>query len=172
MIAPTLTPRSRRCKLCNSVAKIEDVTVRLFDREGKRLPAREAIAYVVSIGLDGSASSVRRWVDAHAQHVQRDMENPPALIEPGALAPVVPAGGDPGWVSVTEQGIAVGMDALSLIKTRMKDMEDKDLIQVAKMGQTAASKWGDWEAKGRKLNQMDALLKIASGFTRSPEQTA
>ncbi len=170
-MTPTLTPRSRKCAICKSVAKVEDVTVRLFGPDGERLPPKEAVEYLYSIGMTGTRQTIYRRINEHAKHVQRALANPPAVVEPGSMTPTAPVGGLPGWVSVTEQGIAVGMDALSLVASRMGDMEDRDLIAVAKIGQNAAAKWGDWEAKGRKLNQADAILKIASGFTQAPEQT-
>jgi hypothetical protein len=47
-------------------------------------------------------------------------------------------------------------------------MEDKELVAVAKLGVTAAQKVGDWEAKGRKLAQVDELIKLASGRIEDP----
>lgn len=55
---PTLVPRDPRCTVCKSVAKVEDVTVRLFDADGRRLPPKEAVSYLRSIGISGTERSL------------------------------------------------------------------------------------------------------------------
>ncbi len=164
MVNPALVPRSRNCPVCKRVAKVEDVTVRLFNEEGERLPPKEAIAYLRSIGMTGSPTTFYKRIDQHAKHIQRALASPPVVVDPHDLVPVEPVGGPPAWVDANAQAIEVGMDALTLLATRLTDMEDKDLIATAKLGQTAASKRGDWEAKGRQLSQMDAVLKLAAGL--------
>lgn len=65
---------------------------------------------------------------------------------------------------MNEAAIDTGLDALGLLQARLGTMEDRELIAVAKLGQAASSKRGDWEAKGRQLNQMDALIRLAAGL--------
>lgn len=178
-VAPTVVPRGKRCWVCKHVAKVEDVTVRLLDERRTRLPPREAIDYLVSIGHSAPYNTQLRRLRTHLAHVLESLETPPEVVAPilteedeRRMTPVAPVGGAPGWVRVNEQGVELGMDALGVLRERLMSgwMEDKDVIATAKLGQVAAAKRGDWEAKGRKLAQVDSLLQLAAGLTgKEPE---
>ncbi len=161
---PVLVPRSRNCWVCKHVAKVEDVTVRLFDEKGARLAPKEAIDYLRSMGATGSPTTFYNRVNKHAQHIERHLANVPAIVDPASVVPVAPVGGPPSWVDANAQAIEVGMEALTIIRARLMDMDDKTVVSVAKMGQSSVSKRGDWAAKGRQLDQMDAVLRLASGL--------
>jgi hypothetical protein len=166
MVIPTMAPRSTSCWVCKHVSAVEDVTVRLFGEDMTALPPSEAIRYLRSIGLTGSQRAFRWRVATHARHVGAFVRAPHDLAPIATKIVTVPEGGPTTWIDLQQQHMNVGMDALGLIAARMPDMEDKDLIGVAKLGLVASSKRADLEAKGRQLNQVDALLKIASGFSR------
>lgn len=162
---PTLVPRDRRCGICKSVAKIEDVTVRLFDPEHNPLPPKEAVDYLRSIGRSGSYEALSKQVKTHQKHVAKALAGDGEVAPVSRMEPMVPVGGAPTWLSLNEAAVDTGMDALSMLRARLDAMDDRDLIAVAKLGQTASSKRGDWEAKGRQLNQMDSLIKLAAGLS-------
>jgi hypothetical protein len=65
---------------------------------------------------------------------------------------------------VNQNAVNIGNEALGVIQSHLGDMEDKELVAVAKLGVVAAQKVGDWEAKGRKLAQIDSLIRLASGM--------
>jgi hypothetical protein len=164
-----LVPRKAGCWICERVASPEDVTVRLFGPDGIRLQGRGAYTaaanYVKGMGYTVSHDLMIRRLKIHGEHVELSMDTrlglQPAL--PGSLAPVVPPG-PAYWLDVNQNAVNVGNDALSMISSRMPEMEDKELVAVAKIGVTAAQKVGDWEAKGRKLAQIGDLIRLASGF--------
>ncbi len=89
------------------------------------------------------------------------MQGGPA--QPAALMPVVPPG-PAFWLDVNQNAVNVGNEALGAIAGRLEGMGDKELVAVAKLGVSAAQKVGDWEAKGRKLAQIDSLIRLASGM--------
>lgn len=162
----SLVPRRVGCWICERVASPEDVTVRLYSPDGIRLTGRGAYAaaagYVKGMGYSIPHDQMIRRLKAHGEHVEVSMQGgQPAA--PGALIPVVPPG-PAYWLDVNQNAVNVGNDALTMISGRMAEMEDKELVAVAKIGVTAAQKVGDWEAKGRKLAQIGDLIRLASGF--------
>jgi hypothetical protein len=103
-----------------------------------------------------------RRLKMHADHVEVSMlGGQPAA--PGALTRIEPAGPS-HWLDVNQNAVNIGNEALGVIQSHLGDMEDKELVAVAKLGVTAAQKVGDWEAKGRKLAQVDSLIRLASGM--------
>jgi hypothetical protein len=162
-----LVPRKRGCWVCEHVATPEDVTVRLFSEDGTRRQGRgatsDAAQYIRGILGKGNVSSetLSKRLANHASHVELAMQGGPAA--PGALVPLEPEG-PAYWLDVNQNAVNVGNAALGVIATRMPDMEDKELVAVAKLGVTAAQKVGDWEAKGRKMAQIGDLIRLASGM--------
>lgn len=161
-----LVPRKAGCWVCEKVATPEDVTVRLFSEDGTRLSGRGAYSsaanYVRGIchGQVSTATMNRRLAN-HADHVEVAMRGGPAA--PSALTRIEPPG-PAYWLDVNQNAINVGNQAIGAIAARLPDMEDKELVAVAKLGIVAAQKVGDWEAKGRKLAQIDSLIRLASGM--------
>lgn len=161
-----LVPRKAGCWICERVATPEDVTVRLFSDDGTRRAGRGAYTaartYVRGLypGQVTNETLNRRLIH-HADHVELAMRGGPAL--PSALTRVEPAG-PAYWLDANQNAVNVGNEALGMIHERMPDMEDKELVAVAKLGVVAAQKVGDWEAKGRKLAQIDSLIRLASGM--------
>jgi hypothetical protein len=162
-----LVPRLASCWVCRVVAVVEDVTVRLFQPDGTRKrDYTDAAAYVRSIGYGSIAkSTLTRYLSEHAKHVETAMSGGPAA--PGTLTRIEPTG-PAHWLDVNQNAIDTGNAAIGRIAARLDVMEDKELVAVAKLGVTAAQKVGDWEAKGRKLAQVDELIKLASGRVEDP----
>jgi len=160
-----LVPRKAGCWICERVASPEDVTVRLFSEDGSRRKGRgaytEARVYIRAMGLTVQSETLNRRLSNHADHVEVGLQGGPAM--PGALTRVAPAG-PAYWLDANQAAVNVGFEALGVIHERMGDMEDKELVAVAKLGVVAAQKVGDWEAKGRKLAQIDSLIRLASGM--------
>ena len=169
MTNAVLVPRHAHCWVCRNVAVVEDVTARLFDEDGvKRSGSRgsftPALAYLRSIGYTKLADrTLREHLGFHARHVEAAMQvSSPA--PPSALTRMTPEGGPAHWLDVNRQAMDVGMDALRSIRARLPDMADRELVAVARIGVSAAQKHGDWEAKGRKLAQVDAIIRLAAGL--------
>jgi hypothetical protein len=160
-----LVPRKAGCWICERVGSPEDVTVRLFSENGIRRTGRgsttAAAAYVREIGFSMAGDILRRRLMNHGDHVEIAMRGGPAL--PDALTRVEPPGPS-HWLDVNQNAVNVGNEALGVIQAHLGDMEDRELVAVAKLGVTAAQKVGDWEAKGRKLAQIDSLIRLASGM--------
>lgn len=157
-----LVPRSAACWVCRTVAVVEDVTVRLFTPDGLRKgDYREAKDYVKAIGYGKVPDrALTRYLSQHAKHVETAMAGGPAA--PAELTKIAPVGAA-HWLDVNQNAVDIGNEALGVIRSRLDVMEDRELVAVAKLGVSAAQKVGDWEAKGRKLAQVDELIKLASG---------
>jgi hypothetical protein len=144
---------------------VEDVTVRLFSADGTRRFGRGATAdaaeYIRAMGITLSEGSMGFRLSAHADHVEIGMQG--GIARPAALTRVAPPGPS-HWLDVNQNAVNLGNEALGVIASHLPEMEDKALIAVAKLGVEAAQKVGDWEAKGRKLAQIDSLIRLASGM--------
>lgn len=161
-----LVPRKAGCWICEKVATPEDVTVRLFSSDGSRRKGAgsygAAAEYVRGLGYPPiSTKTLNNRLSNHADHVEIAMQGGPAL--PSALTPLTPPG-PAYWLDVNQNAVNVGNEALGVLAAHLGDMEDKELVAVAKLGVVAAQKVGDWEAKGRKLAQIDSLIRLASGM--------
>ena len=172
MVTPVLVPRNAHCWVCRSVAVVEDVTVRLFDEEGRRCPNRAAISYLRSIGFTRqSDNTLSHYLSTHVAHVRSAIQrSTPA--PPDSLTRLAPEGGPARWLDVNQQAMDVGMDALRGLRARLTDMGDRELVSVARMGVVASHKQGDWEAKGRQIAQVDALIRLAAGYGKEIEGEA
>lgn len=161
-----LAPRKPGCFICKNVAAVEHVTVLLIDSDGRDLPFKDAVQYLEGILGPGAKTpaQLKGSLKTHRAHVRRSMERPPAYSPLGQvtkMAPTQPPGGSPTWVRAPDRAVDLGMEAMEALQERLSMMEDADLIAVARLGITAAGKRGDWEAKGRQLGQMDALIDLA-----------
>jgi len=165
-----LVPRKAGCWVCENIQNPEDVTVRLYHEDGFRRRGRgahaDARSYIRGMGLSIPSMTLDRRLKNHADHVEAAMAGGPAL--PGSLTRIEPAG-PAHWLDVNQNAVNIGNEALGVIQSHLGDMEDKELVAVAKLGVTAAQKVGDWEAKGRKLAQVDSLIRLASGMADDPE---
>jgi hypothetical protein len=171
-VNPVLAPRKPKCRACLHVASIEDLTMRLYDEELNPLPLEGAVEYLKTVNLDGTKRQLEAIALTHRRHVDKFLERggavAPAQIEDGVTR--IPAAAGPSrWVDVNQGGMDVGMTAIGIIETRLQSgaMEDKDVIAVAKLGQTAAAKRADLEMKGA-LKRAESIARLASGFA-SPE---
>lgn len=159
-----LVRRHPTCWVCRHVSKVEHVTVLLLDEAGQPLPTRPAMEYLASIGHSASRGTWSGRLRSHRAHVLRDLAKGGVVYSPVAvhkIAPVAPQGGPPTWVRTPDRAMALGMDALEQLGTRLEEMGDADLVSVARLGLTAAGMRGAWEAKGRQLGQLDALIDLA-----------
>jgi hypothetical protein len=163
-----LAPRHPRCRVCRDVHAVEDVNWRMWNERLKFLGYAETIEYLRSIGIGGSDDSLRRALTRHRQHVEEwAAAGAPNVYTPGApqiqrLSP--PERGPTRWLDVTQTGVDLGMESLRLLRARMEDMSDRDLIAVARLGLGAATTIGNMEARGRALHQVDAILRLAAGI--------
>jgi hypothetical protein len=174
---PGLAPRRPRCAVCREVLAIEDVSWRLLDVDGKRIPDGlvRAKDYCRSVGMEGTQQRLHNAVVRHRGHIEkwlarqgrRDDAMVPLEGEDDKVTVLAPAG-PVRWLDVNATAMEVGNDAFRHIKDRMERdlLDDPALIRVASLGVSAAHKRGDLETKGRKLSQVDELLKLASGVPR------
>jgi hypothetical protein len=166
VVIPNLgvAPRGKGCWVCKEVAAPEHVTVLCFDELGQRKPTAEAADYLRSLGLAGTKTLMQRRVSSHMKHVEAYVAAP---------YPLVPAHGvrtEPlphvNWLSATQGAVDLGMEAQRALAERLAsgEMEDHDIVALAKLGVTAASKQGDLEAKGKSIKQVDRLMMLAAGL--------
>lgn len=173
---PVLAPRNAKCRCCQLVATIEDVTIRLYDPELNPLPVIGAVEYLRSVGLTGTNRQLQAFALSHRRHVDKWLERG-AAIAPADLADGVsriPAPmGNTRWLDVNQQGMDIGAQAATLLIDRMQSggMEDKDLISVAKLGQNAAMTRATLELKGA-IKRKAMELQLASGFKRPEQESA
>jgi hypothetical protein len=176
---------------CVTVADLSDIAIRIWEEDGTRIPAGtwRAAEYLESIGLEGPKRNLEKRMQTHRNHVERFMARPSQAIAPFQLLPAVKPNADPAvappspsrfippertgpahWTNVQQNAMDVGNDALALIEQRLASgmMEDGDVIAVAKLGVASAGKRADIEAKGKRLNQVDELLRMAAGMSPQP----
>jgi hypothetical protein len=177
--------------VCVTVADLSDIAIRLWDEDGDRIERGtwRAGEYLASIGVDGSKRALEGRIQTHRKHVEEFMARPSHAIAPMQLIPggkngaekfegprqvVLPPErmGPSRWVDVQQNAMDVGTDALAILEQRLRSgtMEDRDVVSVAKLGVTTAGKRADIEAKGRRLNQVDELLRMAAGMRPPPKQ--
>lgn len=158
-----LAKRDARCWVCQHVSKVEHVTVLLIDEAGGNLPTRPAIDYLQSIGHNASARTWQQRLRHHRLHVLRSVAKGAVYSPVGVkkITTVTPQGGPPTWVRAPDRAMSIGMDALEQLQERLEEASDETLVAVARLGLTAAGMRGAWEAKGRQLGQLDALIDLA-----------
>ena len=159
-----LAPRDVKCWICKNVRASEDVTARTFDPSGQRQETTEAVAYLISIGVEGTKLTLQRRVLAHAKHIEAFRSAPYPLVPGKPVIRVDLPHAD--WLSATNGAVALGMEAQRSLAVRLLegDMKDKDVIALARLGIVSGFKQGDLEAKGKSLKQVDRLLMLAAGL--------
>lgn len=165
---PALSPRSTACRICKDVADLADVALRLWDEDGERLGlgTQRVAQYLKSIGIAGSKRALEARAETHRDHCERYVNGERRNVAAEGEV-VIPKLGPARWLDVQQDAMDVGREALSKALERLSagEMEDKDVIALAKLGVGAAGTRANLEAKGRKLNQMDELLQLAAGLT-------
>ena len=172
MVAPTVAIRSDRCKVCLSIAYVEDVNARLFDANLDQVrDMRPAMDYARSVGMAGTDRVVRKQLRTHAAHVQAFMEGAPVAPGAGRVTRVSVEGTPREWLHVNQQAMDIGFEALAGLYARMQagELEPREEIELAKLGLNAAHKRGDHLTRGKLLrDQAEDLLRLASGFEDEP----
>ena len=165
---PRLSPRSTACSVCRDVADLADVNLRLWDEEANRIPGGHLAAarYLKSIGIAGSKRALEARIETHRDHAERYADGERKNIAAGGEV-IIPKLGPSRWLDVQQDAMDAGTAAIAAARERLEQggMQNKDIIALAKLGVGAAGKRGDLEAKGRKLNQIDEFLQMASGLT-------
>jgi hypothetical protein len=165
---PALAPRVRTCSLCKEVQALEDVAIRLYDEKGRHLRTKPVAEYLRSIGMGGTPQAVYNRIVRHRKHID-------AWLTKGA--PVVPMQVDEGisripaptgptsWIDAQQNAIDLGNEALRDLAAQLASgaMETPDVIALAKLGVSAANTRGAMEQKGKALNSIDQLLRLAAG---------
>lgn len=181
-----LAPRQRKCTVCAEITAVEDVTLRLIDSEGNAIlkGTAEAAKYLRSIGMAGTPQRIYNLLVTHRKHVlrwfrqQRTRALETGVETDGVVVPMqvengvqrIPAPtGDVRWLDVMQQGMDLGSEALRQAMSRLTsgEMEDKDVISLAKMGVSTATTRANIELKGRKATGLDELMKLAAGKPRA-----
>lgn len=166
---PLLAPLNPKCRICTRelVAEPNDVTMRLFDAEAKPRPPKDAAAYLAAVGVTATARQRTAIALVHRRHIAKWLETngtavAPAQVESGVQR-IPSLEGDVSWLDVQRQGMKLGEEANRLIAARLVGMEDRELISVAKLGQTAATTRATLEIKGA-IKRQESIARLASGF--------
>lgn len=172
---PALAPRAQRCVLCREVGAIEHVALLLYDEDLGKLPTRPAIEYLRSLGSSGSPQTLYNRIIRHRNHIDRWLERGakviPAAIDNGVQR-IPPPTGPVRWIDAQENAIALGNDAIRDLNVRLAsgELETRDVIALAKLGVGAANVRGGMEQKGKALNSIDQLLRLAAGGVGRPAE--
>jgi hypothetical protein len=166
-----MAPREARCAVCTLVASPEDVTIRLYEQDTlEHLPTDAAIMYLRRVGLEGTARQLKAKVLRHRHHVDQFLAGPghvaPAQIVEGLTRIERPP--PASWLDSNQEGINMGMAALGLLAAQLPRLDSKDLIAVAKLGQTATIARATLESKGE-IKRAERIAALASGFAGSSE---
>jgi|GEM_PF-4283248 len=168
MVNPVLAPRQPKCPVCTLVASPEDVTLRLYDPNLEHLPTDGAVGYLREVGIEGTIRSLKAKALTHRRHVDRFIDNGGA-VAPGhtedGIVRIPPPMGNASWVDVNQTGMDLGAQAAQLIASRMGNMEDGDLIKVARIGQAAAETRATLELKGQ-IRRNEQIARLASGLRK------
>lgn len=170
-----MAPRQPKCIVCLNVAVPEDVTIRLYDPDLNHVPLVGAVEYLRDVGLTGTVRQLEARALAHRRHVQRWLDGggaiAPAKIEAGvSRIPAAPVNAT--WLDTNQQGMNIGLRALGEINELIGAgmLGPKELVSVARLGQTAATKRADLEMKGQ-LRRQENMARLAAGF-RKPAEVA
>lgn len=165
---PALAPRSRTCKLCREVSALEDVALRLYDEQGRHLRTKPVIEYLRSIGMTGTPQKLYNRVVTHRKHIDRWLTRGatvlPMNVESGVTR--IPAESGPvRWIDAQQNAIDLGNEALRDLNVRLAsgELETREVIALAKLGVSAANTRGAMEQRGKALNGIDQLLRLAAG---------
>jgi hypothetical protein len=168
VVVPTVAVRSDKCRVCSSIAYVEDVNARLFDSQMQQVgDLRDAIAYAKSCGMAGTDRMIRRELRNHAAHVYLYIHGAPTAPGANRVQRVTVNDTPSEWLQVNQQAMNVGMDALRSLASRLGDgsLDTRDEIEIAKLGLAAAHKRGDHLTRGKLLrDQAEDLLRLASGL--------
>lgn len=168
---PAMAPREAKCPVCTLVASPEDVTIRMYEQDTlEHLPTDAAVMYLRRVGIEGTARQLKAKVLRHRHHVDQFLNRggavAPAQIVEGIsrIEPLPPA----AWVDTNQAGINLGMAAIGRLAEKLPNLDARDLIAVAKIGQTAAVARATLESKGE-IKRAERIAALASGFARAPE---
>ena len=170
---PSLAPRSRQCTVCREVAALEDIAFRLYDVEGRQLKTKPVIEYLRSIGMGGTPQALYNRVITHRKHIDRWLlrgaEVTPGLIDAGVTKIVGPTG-PVRWIDAQQNAIDLGSEALRDLAARLEsgELEAREVIALAKLGVSAANTRGTMEQRGKALNGIDQLIRLAAGGVNRP----
>ncbi len=160
--------RADRCRICRSVAYVEDVNARLFDSEG--VPKRQwkaAADYLRSVGVSGSYSTLVSQLQGHQKHVAQYLAGAPAAPAAGGVTRLTVSDTPADWLDVNQQAMNIGLEALRGLAGRLQsgELEVKEEMELARLGLGAAHKRGDHLTRGKLLrDQAEDLLRLASGY--------
>jgi len=175
MVNLALAPRYQQCRVCREIAHPEDVTMRLLNDVGQRLGLKEATRYAKSVGMAGTPSVLTKAVTRHRNHIETwiaEGATAVAITSPAGESRIPAITGPARWLDVNQAQMEVGMEATRLAHSRLKGMEDRDLVAVMRVGALAVNKRGELESRGRSLDQVDALIMLAAGFGVKVEDDA
>lgn len=163
-----LAPRAKTCLICKEVEALEDVAFRLYDEEGRHLRTKPVAEYLRSIGMSGTPQSLYNRIMTHRKHIDRWLLKG-AVVVPlrimGGLTRISEPTGPVRWMDAQQNGIDLGNEALRSLRARMDagELEPRDEIALARLGVSAANTRGAMEQKGKALNSIDQLLRLAAG---------
>lgn len=165
-MTPTLAPRMPKCQVCTLVASPMDVTIRLYDPDLNHLPFDGGLEYLRSVGLAGTKRMLMAKLLQHRRHVDHWLAKSAGAVAPAQIAEGVSRIERPlptTWVDANQQGIDVGSAALTILGNGLETLEARELIAVAKIGQSAAGVRASLEMKGA-IKRAEEISRLASGF--------
>lgn len=159
-----VAPRKRGCSLCGGLSprEVADVNAAIWPEGPEHARSRsyrtDGVRVAAANGLTVEAKTITR----HADHIEASFhiatpKHPPVA---GDIA-VMPT----DYESVMTKMADVGMRAADRIVDRIDEMDDRDLISVAKLGQTAAAQREALRLRKNEGAQSGLLLQALFGLS-------
>lgn len=154
--------RARDCKVCAlPPAQLAEVNAAIWPEPGEKWRAkgyREAAVRVCAVyDLEVEVKTITR----HAVHIERSWHRASNRSKPGpGEITVFPT----DYQSVATQAAGLGAQAMGHLAERLPEMEDRDLVAVAKLGVNAATGREALRMRAQEVDQAATIVQALMGF--------
>ena len=162
-IKDIVAPRKRACSVCRDLTAeaAAEVNAAIWPEPGVAVRARDyrvaGQRAALAQGLDVEAKTITR----HADHIEASWREPTPKKPAGPREPrVFPT----DFQSITTFAVEKGMEALERIGERIPEMDDRDLISVARMGQSASTQREALRLRQQETETAQGLLAAMFGL--------
>lgn len=163
MTKSVVAPRKRACSICRDLSPeaAAAVNAAIWPEPGIAIRSRDyrvaGVRAALAQGLDVEAKTVTR----HADHIEASWHEPTAKKPPArGEVSVFPT----DYQSVTTAYVQLGMQAVEKITDRLPEMEPRDLVSVARMGQSASVQRESLRMRQQETETAQGLLAAMFGL--------
>lgn len=159
-----VAPKKRECSICTGLSprEVADVNAAIWPEGPEHARGRSYRADGVRVAEANGLTVEAKTITRHADHIEATWhlattKHPPSAAD---LA-VMPT----DYESVMTRMADIGMQATGRIVERLPEMDDRDLISVAKLGQTAAAQREALRLRKNEGAQAGLLLEALFGLS-------